>query len=46
MLELRKQGLSFREIAEELNCAKSTVSYFFREAQRDKTREREKQYEY
>lgn len=46
MLELRKQGLSFKEIAEELNCTKSTVSYFFREVQRNKTREREKQYEY
>jgi transcriptional regulator len=44
MLELRKQGKSFREIAEELNCPKSSVSYFFRKGTRDTVKKRKERY--
>ena len=44
MLSLRKEGKSFQEIADLLNCSKSTVSYFFRPAQRKNTKKRKEKY--
>lgn len=44
MLELRKQGKSFREIAKELNCPKSSVSYFFRSKTRKAIKEKQAEY--
>lgn len=35
--ELRERGYSFQQIAKELNCAKSTVSYHLGEGQKQKT---------
>ena len=40
IIELRKQGLSYKEIAAKLNCTKSTVSYHCSQSSRDKVRER------
>ena len=42
ILNLRKQGLSYREIAKELGCARSTVSYHCGVGQREKSRVRAK----
>lgn len=44
MLSLRKEGKSFQEIADLLSCSKSTVSYFFRPAQRKNTKKRKEKY--
>lgn len=38
ILNLRKQGLSYREICKELGCARSTVSYHCGKGQREKSR--------
>lgn len=40
ILELRKQGLSYGKIAEQLKCSKSTVSYWCTQSTRDKTKAR------
>jgi DNA-binding NarL/FixJ family response regulator len=40
IINLRKQGLSYSEIAKKLNCTKSTVSYHCSQSSRDKVRER------
>lgn len=40
IIDLRKQGFSYTEIAKKLNCSKSTVSYHCRQSSRDKTKER------
>lgn len=39
-INLRKQGLSFQEIANLLNCSKSTVSYHCKKQTREKTKKR------
>jgi hypothetical protein len=44
ILELRNQGKSYKEIKEELNCSKSTISYYCGEGQKEKTRDRTKKY--
>lgn len=36
ILELHKNGMSFREISEELQCSKSTISYHCSEGQKEK----------
>ena len=36
--ELRKQGLSYDEIVEQLHCAKSTISYYCSKTTRDKAK--------
>ena len=45
MLELRKQGKTFNEIAKELNCSKGSISYFFRKKTRISTKKRKEKYE-
>lgn len=45
MLELRKQGKTFDEIAKEIGCSKSSVSYFFRKNTRANVKERKQKYE-
>lgn len=42
ILELREQGLSYNQIVAELGCAKSTVSYYCGQDQRNKSRVRQK----
>jgi len=37
---LKAQGYSYRRIQEELQCSKSTVSYYLSEGQKEKTQER------
>lgn len=44
MLELRKQGKTFKEIAEEIGCSKSSVSYFFRKNTRSGVKQRHDKY--
>lgn len=39
-IDLRKQGLSFKEIADLLNCSKSTVSYHCKKQTREKVKKR------
>ena len=38
ILELRKKGYSYNQIVEELECAKSTVSYHLRNVEESKFR--------
>lgn len=40
IIELRKQGLSYDEIAKQVNCCKSTVSYHCKNQTREKTKKR------
>lgn len=40
IINLRKQGLSYSKIAEELNCAKSTVSYHCNQSTKNKVNEK------
>ena len=40
IVNLRKQGLSYSEIAKKLNCNKSTISYHCSQSSRDKSKER------
>lgn len=40
ILQLRKEGLSYRDIAEKLGCSKSTVSYHCGDGQKEKTKRR------
>lgn len=40
IIELRKQGLSYSKICEQLGCSKSTVSYWCTQSTRDKTKAR------
>lgn len=40
IINLRKQGLSYSAIAEQLNCAKSTVSYHCNQSTKDKVNEK------
>lgn len=40
IIELRKQGLSYDEIAKQVNCCKSTVSYHCKSQTREKTKKR------
>lgn len=44
ILKLRKQGYSYNKIVDELDCAKSTVSYHLGEGQRNKTVQRQRKY--
>jgi len=44
IIELRKKGLSFNQIAKKLKCAKSTVSYALRKKTRDLAKERNNNY--
>lgn len=44
ILELRKKGYCYREIANELNCSKGTVAYHLGKNQREKTNNRTKKY--
>lgn len=38
--ELRKQGLSYKKIASQLNCAKSTVSFYCSKTTKMKNQQR------
>ena len=40
IINLRKQGLSYSAIAEQLNCAKSTISYHCNQSTKDKVNEK------
>ena len=40
ILTLRKKGLSFREIENQLACSKSTISYHLGKGQKEKAKER------
>lgn len=42
IIELRKNGYSYNKILKELNCSKSTVSYYLGQNQKEKTSERSK----
>jgi len=44
IIELRKKGLSFNQIAKKLICSKSTVSYALRKKTRDLAKERNDNY--
>ena len=44
IIELRKKGLTFSQIAKKLKCAKSTVSYALRKKTRDLAKERNNNY--
>jgi len=44
IIELRKKGLSFNQIAKKLKCSKSTVSYALRKKTRDLSKEKSKNY--
>jgi predicted transcriptional regulator len=40
ILELREEGLSYKQICKKLGCAKSTVNYYCGEGQKEKSRKR------
>ena len=44
IIELRKKGLTFSQIAKKLKCAKSTVSYALRKKTRNLAKEKSKNY--
>ena len=44
IIELRKKGLTFPQIAKKLKCSKSTVSYALRKKTRDLSKERNNNY--
>ena len=44
IIELRKKGLSFNQIAKKLKCSKSTVSYALRKKTRDLAKEKNDNY--
>jgi len=44
IIELRKKGLSFNQIARKLKCSKSTVSYALRKKTRDLAKKKSKNY--
>ena len=44
ILELREQGLSYRQIQESLGCSRSTICYHLGDGQKHKTRMRNKQF--
>ena len=40
IIELKKEGLSYNKIMKELNCSKSTISYYLGDNQKEKTKKR------
>lgn len=46
IIKLRKQGLSYTEIAKKLGCSKSTVSYHCKNTTRDKVKQKRKKQVY
>ena len=42
IMDLRDKGMSYKEIKDELGCAKSTVSYHLGKGQKEKNKERRK----
>jgi hypothetical protein len=42
IIELKKEGYSYNKIIKELNCSKSTISYYLGDNQKEKTKKRNK----